>query len=593
MQALLAYLATESDSPQRREVLAGLLWPDQEESVARHNLNQALWSLRRSIKDRDLVEPVFLSSRDSLQLVRDADCFIDIHRFRELLQRVERHVHRHQQACPTCTDWLIEAVELYRGPFLAQISLSDSPEFEEWVVVRRERFHEAAVDALEKLVDQLEYQYEYQRGIAYLRRQVQLDPWREDSHRRLMRLLARTGQRPAALAHFDRVRQILERDLGADVEQKTLDLRNEIEQGASTGADGAVRESTLSAAGSTLPAQVGSLVGRERVLSELGSLIASGQHRLITLIGPGGIGKTSLALQLARDQEHSFRHGARFMPLAGTASAESIVQVIADACALSDYGGADLREQLLEHLRDQDLLLVLDNFEHLLSGASVVSDILAVAPDIQVVVTSRERLNLYGEYVVQVTALDIPSIMDAPSDIGRSSSVQLFVRSAERANSSFQPRAADFPAIIRTCELVGGMPLGIELAAAWTPLLSCHEIAEEIEKSLDFLSTPLRDVPERHRSVRAAFDHSWRMLTETERQIFMGLSVFRGGFLKDAAEQITSAPMHVLLTLMSKSFLTRNPQGRFEIHELLRQYAEDKLRQDPSARRDARAVHAR
>ncbi len=591
VQALLAYLATESNRPQRREVLAGLLWPDQEESVARHNLNQALWSLRRSINDRDLIEPLLVSSRDSLQLSPEADCLIDVHRFRTLLDNVERHVHRRQEACPACTEWLIEAAELYHGPFLAQISLADSPEFEDWVVTCRERFHQMAVDALERLVDQLEHQHEYQRAIAYLRRLLQLDPWREDSHRRLMRLLARAGQRPAALAHFDRVRQILERDLGADVEQETIDLRDEIERGDRGESNGEPREVVPSPA-TALPASAAPLVGREQILSELSSLIASGQHRLITLIGPGGIGKTSLALQLARDEEHSFRHGARFMPLAGTASSESLVQVIADACSLPVYGTSDVHEQLMNRLREQDLLLVLDNFEHLLSGASVVSDILAVAPRVQVVVTSRERLNLYGEYVVPVTALDIPSIMDAPSDIGRASSVQLFVRSAERANSSFQLRASDFPAIIHTCELVGGMPLGIELAAAWTPLLSCQEIAAEIEKSLDFLSTSLRDVPERHRSMRAAFDHSWRMLTETERRIFTRLSVFRGGFLKDAAEQITGSPLPVLLTLMSKSFLVRNPHGRFEIHELLRQYAEDHLKQDPLALREARVAHA-
>ncbi len=593
VQALLAYLATESDRPYRRAVLAGLLWPDQDESVARHNLNQALWSLRRSIDDRDLVEPVFLSSRDSIQLSPGADCSIDIQRFRTLLDNIDQHAHRNQESCQVCLGWLIEAVEIYHGPFLEQISLADTPEFEEWVVVRREHFHQRVVDALERLVDQLEQQREHQRAIAYLRRLLQLDPWREDNHRRLMRLLAQTGQRPAALAHFDRVREILEQELGAGVEQETIRLRDEIERGELETTRSTTSVPDRSATVSQLPGTVNALVGRERLLSDLASLMASGQHRLITLTGPGGIGKTSVGLRLAHDQEKSFRDGACFVPLAGTSSAESLIQVLSDALSLTSYGSRDPREQLLSHLREMDLLLVLDNFEHLLAGAGLVSDILTEAPTVQVLVTSRERLNLYGEHVVPLQALDIPSIMDEPSSIGRSSSVQLFVRSAQRASAGFQLRAADFPAIIRTCELVGGMPLGIELAAAWTPLLTCQEIAAEIEQSLDFLSTSLRDVPERHRSMRAAFDHSWRLLSENERNVFMQLSVFRGGFQKDAAERITHAALPVLLALMSKSFLNRSPQGRFEIHELLRQYGAAKLAEAPEKHQAASNAHAR
>lgn len=593
VQALLAYLATEPDRPHRREVLAGLLWPNQEDPAARHNLNQALWTLRRSVDDRAMVEPMLRSSRDTIQLSPSADCDVDIHRFSRLLEQVGEHVHRSEGGCRSCSDWLIEATELYRGPFLSQLSLADTPEFEEWVVIRREHFHEMFVGALERLTDQLEYRGETQRAIAYLRRLLQVDPWHENSHRRLMRLLARSGQRPAALAHFERVRTILERDLDADVEQETVDLKNKIERGAFESTRAEVIETLHRNPGSRLPAQINQLVGREQALSELGSVIASGQHRLITLIGPGGIGKTSLALQLAHDQEKTFRDGVCYVPLAGTVSAESLIQVISDARALPSYGNSDPREQLLTHLREQDLLLVLDNFEHLLAGVGLVADILAETRDIQLVVTSRERLRLYGEYVFQVAALDIPSILDNPSEIGRAGAVQLFIRSAERANSSFRARAADFPAIIRICELVGGMPLGIELAAAWTPLVTCQEIASEIERSIDFLTSSFRDVPDRHRSVRAAFDHSWRLLADHERDAFVRLSVFRGGFQKHAAEQVTGTTLPVLLAMMSKSIISRSSLGRFEIHELLRQYGVAKLKEQPDMDEDARRAHAR
>ncbi len=593
VQALLVYLATESARPHRREMLAGLLWPNQDEPAARHSLNQALWNLRQTVGDRASTDPVLRSSRETIQFNPEAVRFVDVLAFEALFERANRHVHRRPETCRHCMRWLAEAVELYRGPFLAQFSLADSPGFDEWVLVKRERFHQTVVGGIDRLVDYSERRGEDEQAIAYLRRLLELDSWREESHRRLMRLLARNGQRPAALAHFDRLEVILEQDLGAAVEQETRDLRDEIERGTSEPGRSRAGSPGRSVPLAGLPAQFSPLIGRERVLGDLIQIVASGEHRLITLTGPGGIGKTRLGLQLAHDETESFSNGACFVPLAGIASAGSLVQAIADARSLTFYGNRDPREQLLYDLHDQDLLLVLDNFEHVLEGADLVADILAEAPGIQIVVTSRERLNLYAEYVFPVQALDVPAATDDPDEFARSGAVKLFVRSAERARAGFVVQPSDVPDVVRVCQLVGGMPLGIELAAAWTPLLTCREIAQEIERSLDFLTASTRNVPERHRSMRAAFDHSWRLLASHERDVFMRLSVFHGGFHKEAAERVAGATLPPLLALMSKSFLTRSPVGRFEIHELLRQYAAAKLDEVPAEMAATFDAHAR
>ncbi len=592
VQALLFYLVVQSERPQRREMLAGLLWPDNEERDARHSLNQALWSLRQTIGERDVTVPVLRSSRETIHFKSEADCFIDVLEFEALFSRADRHAHRNPQTCADCRGWLTEAVKLYRGPFLQQFSLADCPEFEEWMLIKREQFHQMALDALERLASFCEHRGDNQQAIVYLQRLLELDDWREDYHRRLMRLLARTGQRPAALAHFDRLQHMLKTELDADVEPETRALRDAIQQATSENGTESINSPDRPSPSFHLPTQVNPLVGRKHELSDLADLIASGEHRFVTLIGPGGIGKTRLALQVASDGSETFSNGACFVPLAGVESSHGLVQAIADARSLTFYGKRDPVDQLLDDLHNQDLLLVLDNFEHLLDGAGLLVDILHRAPHVQIMVTSRERLNLYGEHVFPVKALDVPSPDEELDKIERSGAVQLFMRSARRANAGFSVRASDFPSIIRACELVSGMPLGIELAAAWAPILTCQEIAQEIERSIDFLTTSLRNVPERHRSMRAAFDHSWQLLTEQERDVFVRLSTFRGGFQKEAAERVAGATLSSLLALASKSFLSRNASGRFEIHELLRQYGAEKLDQMPEEKETTYDAHS-
>jgi predicted ATPase/DNA-binding NarL/FixJ family response regulator len=312
-------------------------------------------------------------------------------------------------------------------------------------------------------------------------------------------------------------------------------------------------------------------VGRLRELTEIASRLNDPNCRLLTLVGPGGIGKTRLALESARQFPEAY-----FVPLQPLTSSDFIISALADAIGFQFYSGSDPKQQLLDYLREKSWLLVLDNFEQLLDGATLLSEILAAAGNLRLLVTSRERLNLVEEWVLDIGGLAYP-LNEYEADTERYSAVELFVQQARRVKSSFSLTDANHSAVIFICRLVGGMPLGIELAASWVRVLSCEAIAEEIERSLDILETPARNVEPRHRTMRAAFAPTWERLSEDERGVFMRLSVFRGGFTHEAAEQVASASLRILSTLVDKSLLRVDANGRYDLHELLRQFAAEKL----------------
>ncbi len=325
---------------------------------------------------------------------------------------------------------------------------------------------------------------------------------------------------------------------------------------------------------SSIPTPLTPLIGRETELSALRQMLNDPQCRLITLVGPGGIGKTRLAIEFAGTQREAFDDGVCFVSLAGVKNAEFLVLTLAESLHFTFAGALDPREQLLTHLKQKTILLVLDNFEHLLDGADLLAEILQQTLGVKLLVTSRERLNLRGEWVIELHGLQLPST--TAEDIFSYSAATLFVQSARRVSINSVSIAEDGPAVARICHLMEGMPLGIELAASWVRMLSCQEIAQEVERSLDFLTAPVHGTPDRHHSMRAVFDHSWNLLSEAERSVLHKLSIFRGGFQREAAEQVAGASLSLLSALMDKSLLRRTRTGRYEIHELLRQYAEVK-----------------
>ena len=350
------------------------------------------------------------------------------------------------------------------------------------------------------------------------------------------------------------------------------------------------------AAKHNLPAQSTDFIGREQELAGIQRRLADSACRLLTLLGPGGIGKTRLAIEAARQQMRAYPDGVYLVPFASVESPEFVVQALVDGVGLVQTNQRDPLEQLISYLRERTLLLVIDNFEHLLGGVDILREVLARSKAVKLLVTSRERLRLKEEWVFDVQGLHYPlvgsggrtGVAHADYEAG-----QLFFQTAQRAKSDFEPDTEEQASIARICQLVGGMPLGIELAASWVRLLTCADIAREVAHNLDILATSWRDVPERHRSIQAVLDHSWKLLAAGEQDAFRRLTIFSGGFGREAATAVADTSLTMLLALVDKSIVQRIDADRFGIHELVKQYGSDKLRADPETWTATRLRHCR
>jgi DNA-binding SARP family transcriptional activator len=429
-RALLAYLAVEADRPHRREALAALLWPDRPETAARRNLSQTLARLRRAIDDHHAAPPFLLITAKTIQFNADS-AKLDVARFETLLATCAAHAHPDLpldfapsrpgpnggagtgvDRCPACIDRLEQAADLYRGEFMHGLFLPDGQLFEEWALFKREQLHRRALDVLRMLTAIYEAEGTYDRARHYAQRQLSLEPWREEAHRQLMRALALGGQRGAALAQYETCCRLLAEELGAEPHADTTALYQRIQRGELRPANGRIPLPSLlarrEAPQHNLPPQTTPFVGREAELAKLARWLADPEVCLVTILGPGGMGKTRLSIEAARAQRDAFPHGVVFVPLAAVdpaplAGSESpLVAPLAKTLGLTSHGNDTVRDQLLAYLQDREMLLVLDGFEHLVETADVVSELLSQAPRLKVLATSRQRLNLQEEWVLSL-----------------------------------------------------------------------------------------------------------------------------------------------------------------------------------------------
>ncbi|MBN1963267.1 MAG: SARP family transcriptional regulator, partial [Anaerolineae bacterium] len=324
-------------------------------------------------------------------------------------------------------------------------------------------------------------------------------------------------------------------------------------------------------------------------MAEIADLLSDPACRLLTLVGPGGIGKTRLAIEAATPMLDDFAHSVYFVALQPISETANIVSAIASAIDCQFYEAAEPEQQLLNFLREKQMLLLLDNFEHLLAGTSLVVSILETAPEVKVLVTSREVLRLQQEWVYDIRGMSFPEDVKT-TPLETYSAVHLFVERARRAQGHFKLED-NWADVVRICQLIEGMPLGIELAAAWTRIMSCQQLAEELAVSLDILTSRQRGLEPRHASLRAVFAHSWKLLNEDEQLVLMKLSVFKGGFTAEAAAAIAGASLPLLAALVDKSLLRADEEGRYDLHEAVRQFAAELLAADTDAELETRERH--
>lgn len=425
VRVLLLFLAAAPERAHPRDELAELLWPDQPTQTGRNSLRQALAKLRQFICGNQADPPFLLISRDAVQINPAGVVAVDAAAFRALLAACARHQHSSLLACGECAARWEAAVMLYRGPFADGPLPTDSQPLEEWLLVQREWFSQQTLDGLAYLAAYHEQRGHNDLALGHARRQIALDPWREAAHRQVMRMLAADGQRAAALAQYHACRKVLHDELGVEPEPETTALYEQIQVVSSTPQ---LAPDDLPPAHYPLPAQTTSFVGRKTEQATLIEWLRTPHRRLITLLGPGGIGKTRLALTIAEQAAPLFRQGVCWVQLAATNSADQVLDALAGVLGLT--GEIDRQNRLLGALQPRAALLVFDNMEHVLDAATLLADILRHAPNVRILTTSRERLHLQSEWVYDVQGLGLPPDSDLA---GNSESVRLFQERATQA----------------------------------------------------------------------------------------------------------------------------------------------------------------
>jgi predicted ATPase/DNA-binding SARP family transcriptional activator len=555
-RALLAYLAVERQHPHRRESLSALFWPEQIDQRARQSLRQALSNLKQELGDEDLLN----ISPQAVQLNPLANVWVDVGELEKLANTCDKHHHGSIENCLPCLQRQHALADLYQGDFLAGFPSKNSEYFEEWIILTRERLHLFAMNACAILAKVAEARADLPASLEFTLAQIRLEPWCEEAHRQAMRLYALSGWRSKALAQFQTCRRSLQTELAVEPTPETVTLHAAILDGTLT-----------SSPDLPLPSRpTTSFIGRCREQAEISEHLANPDCRLITILGMGGIGKSRLALQLALSHTGLYRDGIYFVPLI---TASDILSAIA---AELGFASPDACSRLPELLQGKEILLVLDNFEHLVETSSGLSDLLEAAPGLKIIVTSRERLRLREEWVFHLEGLPFPLELEALE--ARSwDSLVLFESRLGQINSNYTRSRTDLMDIASICQLVEGQPLAIEMAAGAVAESSCSEVAGSLRLTFDALSPSLRNFPKRHLSLRAVFEHSWSLLSPEQRNCLANLSVFIGGFTGEGALQIAATSAMQLAGLMAKSLVRRDPSGRYSLHESIRQFAYEKL----------------
>ena len=593
-RALLAYLAAEAGRTHAREMLAGLLWPEVPDRTARSNLRLTLHRLRKSLNDLS-GDPCILEVEHDTLRFNPHDCWRDFSTFTQLIDEVDDHTHASPQDCPACHEMLEQAAALYQGEFLQGFYVDDSQAFSEWALVKREELHRRFLPVLYRLAEDHLREGDFELARSYAYRQLELEPWREEAHRQLMAILAKNNEKSAALRQYDLCRQVLADEFGAEPDEKTQRLYGDILEdrfpAESSHVPVPAREETR--APENLPAPLTRFIGREDEIAELAALLHPTDNkthpvRLLTVAGPPGTGKTRLALEVASRLAPLYRDGVTFVDLAPLEKAAAVPAAIARALGLPESLALPSMDMLRNYLARRHTLLVLDNFEHLLEAGPAISELLQHAPDVQVLVTSREILRLYGECAYKLLPLTLPPAgpISSLEKFLQYESVQLFLERAKAVRKNLAISLENAPLVAEICIHLDGLPLALELAAARLQIFTLEELRQELANRFKLLRKGPRDVHARHQTLQAAIDWSYQLLAEDEKKLFARLSVFQGGRSLEAVEQVCTQGLHLtalegMESLISKSLVQREQhplaKTRFTLLETIHEYARERL----------------
>ncbi len=576
-EALLIYLAC-NPQPHERETLADLLWDDQPAERAGGNLRLALNYLRKHC------DPFVETTRHTIAFRREAQRWLDVDTFAGLLAR------------PGDPAALARAAELYRGDFLQGFHLRDASGFSEWQAAQAEHWRQQAAAALRALAERAAARSRYAEGLAWAGRLLKLDPLDEAAHRLAMLLHARSGQRTAAARQYASCKRLLQRELGIDPEPATEALRQRI----------------LAAPVQrphNLPPPGGALLGRADEQERIAEWLATPGARLLTVAGPGGSGKTQLGLSVGRmiaaDHLGPCSHGVSYVALLTDSwserrlDADALLVALVKALPVRCPPKQALLDALAQQLRGMELLLILDNAEVLdRSARTALAALAQQLPDLRVLALSREWLRLQHEHTLRIEGLAFPADPAADADPAGYPAVQLLLDGARRVLGADAPERyppAERRALGLLCRMVQGLPLAIELLVPWLRLRLPSELADELGRDLDLLAADIPELPARHRSLRAAFAHSWGLISERERAALAMLCVFPTSFGADAARAVTGLGLADLAALHDASLVqavAAESGTRYLLHPQLRQLVRDHWRPDPELLRATRARHA-
>ncbi|MHB8800011.1 MAG: ATP-binding protein [Thermoanaerobaculia bacterium] len=586
-EALLAWLVLNPGMHSRAKLTA-LLWPDLPEERASAGLRRALWDLRRKLAPEGS-RFLLLATRTEAGVDPVAAFDLDVHSLVSAARTRERTRGNGEE-----TVRLDEAVALYRGDLLEGLAIEDAPAFEEWLLGERESLRLLVLSALRTLVAALRAKGETAKALAFARRLLALDPWLEDAHRDVAELLVEAGRRGAAIRQLEACRLVLADELGTVPSRETVALERKL-RGERTAEDGTTAARPFATPRNNLPLPSSPFVGRARELETVSRQLADAECRLLTLLGPGGVGKTRLAVQaasrLAGNTRADFPDGIVFVRPPEERDGSGLSADLARALELEGSGRDDPESRVVSALGDARLLLVLDGFERRLQDTPSLSKLLANAPELKVLACSRERLGLPEECVLEVGGLGTPARGEAPEP-ARHDAVRLFLSAARRAKIGFHPRPADLAAAADICRAVGGLPLAIEIAAGWVLALPPGEVAAQLAKGPGLLATP-RQGGRGPVGLRRIFDEAVSRLEAEERRVLNALSVFAGGMTWEAATEVGRARPETLRSLADRSFLRLDSSsGRYALHEVLRAFAAEDLAADSAEAAAVRKRHS-